>query len=186
MSPTASPGDPRTDEALVAAANSGDPAAFDALYLRYRDWVFRLAWRMTGDQDVAGDVLQDTFLYFLRRFPGFRLRARLTTFLYPVVKNTVLLRLRREERCLYDESLLHALAARAPASPDRARADLTEALACLDADALETLLLRFVDGLSMDEIAEALAVPAGTVKSRLHNALAKLREDKNTRQYFGV
>ncbi len=49
----------------VAAANRGDPAAFEALYFRYRDWGARLAYRFTGDRDEALDVLQDAFAYLL-------------------------------------------------------------------------------------------------------------------------
>ena len=79
--------DARTDLELVAAVNRGDAAAFEALYIRYRDWVVSLAHRFTGDPDLALDVLQETFLYFLKRFPGFHLTAQLKTFLYPAVRN---------------------------------------------------------------------------------------------------
>ena len=82
-----SPTDPRTDQSLVADLNDGDPSAFDALYYRYRDWVYRLACRLTGNSEDALDVLQETFGYLFGKFPGFVLTARLTTFLYPAVKN---------------------------------------------------------------------------------------------------
>ncbi|HEY2329127.1 MAG TPA: sigma factor, partial [Verrucomicrobiae bacterium] len=77
----------RTDLELIAAINGGDTSAFEVLYLRYRDWVTGLAHRFTEDNDLALDVLQETFLYFLKKFPGFVLTAQLKTFLYPVVKN---------------------------------------------------------------------------------------------------
>src|SRR5689334_24418714 len=79
--------DASTDQQLIAAINAGDSAAFEVLYRRYRDWVVNLAVRFTGDEDLALDVLQETFLYLLRKFPGFRLTAHLKTFLYPAVKN---------------------------------------------------------------------------------------------------
>src|ERR1044071_7858312 len=79
--------DTRTDQELIAATNAGDAAAFDALYLRHRDWVVQLAHRLTGDADLALDVLQESFLYFLKKFPGFVLTANLKTFLYPAVRN---------------------------------------------------------------------------------------------------
>src|SRR6476646_11839664 len=69
-----------TDQQLIAAINTGDAAAFETLYLRYRDWVVSLAHRFTGDSDTALDVMQETFLYFLTNFPGFRLTANLKTF----------------------------------------------------------------------------------------------------------
>src|SRR5580765_7751712 len=79
--------DPRTDQQLIAAINDGDAAAFEILYYRYRDWVVNLAYRFTGSEDLALDVMQETFLYLLRKFPGFRLTANLKTFLYPAIKN---------------------------------------------------------------------------------------------------
>ena len=63
--------DPRSDESLIEAMNNGDTRAFEVLYHRYRDWVYRLACRFTGDDEEALDVLQETFVYFLRKFPGF-------------------------------------------------------------------------------------------------------------------
>ena len=77
----------RSDVELVAAINSGDAAAFEVLYFRHRDWVAGLAFRFTADNDASLDVLQETFLYLLRKFPGFRLTANLKTFLYPAVRH---------------------------------------------------------------------------------------------------
>src|SRR5688572_3231403 len=90
--------DGRSDEALIDAVNHGDTAAFEALYYRYRDWVAHMAYRFTGDRDLALDVLQETFLYFSRKFPGFRLTAKLTTFLYPAVRNYSIAARRKKER----------------------------------------------------------------------------------------
>jgi DNA-directed RNA polymerase specialized sigma24 family protein len=67
--PAAEPLDSRSDIELVAAVNRGDENAFEALYLRHRDWVVALAHRFTGDSELALDVLQETFLYFLKKFP---------------------------------------------------------------------------------------------------------------------
>src|SRR5207253_4516862 len=77
----------RTDQDLIAAINRGDPEAFEELYFRYRDWVTRLAFRFTRNEDLALDVLQELFIYFLKKFPGFELRCELKTFLYPAVRN---------------------------------------------------------------------------------------------------
>jgi RNA polymerase sigma-70 factor, ECF subfamily len=77
----------RSDAALIDAINGGDAEAFAALYHRHRDWVASLACHFTGDPDMALDVLQETFLYLLRKFPGFRLTSQLKTFLYPAVRN---------------------------------------------------------------------------------------------------
>jgi RNA polymerase sigma-70 factor (ECF subfamily) len=175
--------DPRTDQELVGAINSGDANAFDSLYFRYRDWVVRLAARFTGHGDDALDVLQETFAYVFRKFPGFRLTASMTTFLYPVVKNLSLAAKRKRTRLVLGDAALGTAAA-APLPPVDARAELAAALASLPETHREVLLMRFVDGLSLLEIAAALAIPEGTVKSRLHNALATLRTDERARRHF--
>ena len=177
--------DTRTDLQLVAAVNAGDDHAFEALYFRYRDWVTSLAYRFTGDNDLSLDVLQETFLYFLKKFPGFVLTSQLKTFLYPAVKNLSIAARRRAERHQSTEIEL-AILENAPAA-EGARAginDLAVVLSNLPAEKCEVLLLRFVDGLSLNEVADALEIPLGTVKSRLHNALAALREDPRTKNYF--
>ena len=84
--------DPRSDGQLIDAINrgahgGGARAAFEVLYRRHRDWVVSLAYRFTGNRDDALDVMQETFIYLLGKFPGLALTAKLTTFLYPVVKH---------------------------------------------------------------------------------------------------
>jgi RNA polymerase sigma-70 factor (ECF subfamily) len=175
----------RSDAELVAAINNGDAAAFEVLYLRHRAWVVGLACRFTGDSDAALDVLQETFLYFLKKFPGFRLTANLKTFLYPAVRNLSIAARRKAARYQATPATLEQLE-QAPAPPPGGTEtdDLRVVLSGLTEDHREVLLLRFVDGLSLAEIAQALAVPLGTVKSRLHNALRTLRHDERTRTFF--
>jgi RNA polymerase sigma-70 factor (ECF subfamily) len=170
--------DPRSDPELVDALNRGDLCAFDSIYSRHRDWVVRLAYRFTRSHDDALDVLQETFAYLARRFPGFRLTASLTTYLYPIVKNLSISILRKRRPTVQiDESSLSAPAVDSPV-------ELAAVLRVLPEQAREVLVMRFVDGLELKEIAQALSVPLGTVKSRLHNALHALRDDVRTRRYF--
>jgi len=178
------PYDTRTDEALVDAANLGDPAAFETLYYRYRDWVVRMAYRFTASHTDSLDVLQETFTYFARKFPGFRLRAKITTFLYPVVKHTAVRLKQKRSRYLSDDALASETAA--PPKPGHAasRQELAAALAALSDKHREVLLMRFADDMSLKEIAKTLRIRLGTVKSRLHNALKTLRNDERTRKYF--
>ena len=177
--------DARTDLQLIAEINGGDDHAFEALYLRYRDWVVALAYRFTGDNDLALDVLQETFLYFLKKIPGFVLTAQFKTFLYPAVKNLSIAARRKAERHQSTEGELAALENQPAAETAKAGSgDLAIVLASLSAEHREVLLLRFVDGLSLNEIAEAMDIPPGTVKSRLHNALASLRGDPRTKTFF--
>ena len=172
-----------SDAQLIAAANCGDADAFASLYQRHRDWVVRLARRFTGNNDDALDALQDTFTYFFRKFPGFHLTASLTTFLYPVVKNTSLaIRKKRGRFAGSGEDLDQVVATESPSFD--ARSELAIMIATLTDSHREVVLMRFVDEMSLDEIAAALAIPLGTVKSRLHHSLATLRDDPRTRRYF--
>lgn len=172
--------DPRSDEQLVDAANCGEAAALEALYLRYRAWVMARAARICGAEDAA-DVLQDAFIYVFGKFPGFELRARFTTFLYPVVRNLALARLRRRGRVLpLDEADMAAEHAESVPLLD-AEAGMRDIVDRLPPAQQEAVLLRFVDGLTQAEIAQALGVPVGTVKSRLHHAIANLRRSLSGR-----
>lgn len=175
-----------TDHELVAELNAGKLAAFDLLYERHRDWVAGLAFRFTRDRDAALDVLQETFLYFARKFPGFTLTCQLRSFLYPVVRNIAFSAGRKTARFTSADAMLEAGALTEPTAPEPVAApeDLTAVLAGLSADHREVLVLRFVDGFELREIADALELPVGTVKSRLHHALAQLRNSPRTRRFF--
>ena len=172
----------RSDEELVALANKGDVEAFEELYYRYRDWVYQLAWRFTRDHQDSLDVLQETFSYLLRKFPGLELTASMTTFLYPVVRHTAFALRRKSWRSVGGDEALEEIPA--PTPDETSRADLAAVLARIGDGQREVLLMRFVDDMSLKEIAAALQIPLGTVKSRLYNALQALREDGRTREYF--
>ncbi len=174
-----------SDRELIELANGGDPEAFEALYYRYRDWVYRLAWRFTGDQEDALDVLQETFAYLLGKFPGFELTASMTTFLYPAVRHLSAAIRAKRRRFTSDDEVLGELAAPGPQEQThRHHSDLAAALSVLPDEQREVLLMRFVDDMSLQEVAAALNIPVGTVKSRLHRALRMLRDDRRTRDYF--
>ena len=174
--------DSRSDHELIAAANAGDAGAFEALYSRYREWVANLAHRFIGDHSLALDVVQETFLYFLQKFPGFVLTCQLKTFLYPAVRNLSIAVRRKAQRAQGDAPLPETL--EALPSTVGSLDEVEGALNGLTAGHREVLLLRFVDGLTMAEIAEALQIPVGTVKSRIHTALASLRADERTKKFF--
>ncbi len=192
--------DPRSDGELVDAINSGDDGAFEALYFRYRDWVHSVATRFTHDHDLALDVLQETFAYVLRKCPSLKLTAEMKTFLYPVIKHTAIALRTKSLRFTSDDEALADLAASPdpPLDPpadsrsdpqggprdESPRAELASALRLLPAEQRETLLMRFVDDMTLKEIADALNIPLGTVKSRLHHALKTVRENENTQRYF--
>lgn len=182
--------DPRTDRELVEAINAGfgTPAAaeaFETLYRRHRDWVVAVAHRVGGDRELALDVMQETFLYLLRKFPGLELTADLRGLLYPAIRHLAIAQRQKARRMRSDDqAAAQAPAAEAPLPGDDPRAALAAALASLNEGQREVLILRFVDGLSLQDVAAALGLPLGTVKSRLHHALAALRADPGTKDFF--
>ncbi len=173
-----------SDQELIELVNEGAPDAFEVLYRRYRDWVYHLAWRFTGNQQDALDVLQETFTYLLGKFPGFELTASMTTFLYPVVKHLSLTLRSKNRRFTSDEEILSEITAPVSKDTQSSRSELAAVLTVLPDEQREVLLMRFVDDMTLQEIATALNIPIGTVKSRLHHALQKLRHDRRTRDYF--
>lgn len=164
--------------------NRGDASAFNTLYARHRDWVVRLARRFSRNDADALDVLQETFSYLLRKFPGFRLTSSLRTFLFPAVKHLALTARRRAGRNTSNDLALQSVPDRTTNDSSIASSDLLAVLGALPESHRDVLLMRFVDGLSLAEIAKVSAIPLGTVKSRLHNGLNMLRENPKTKAYF--
>lgn len=183
--------DELSDKALVEACNHGAAAealeAFSSLYRRHRDYVLRVALRYTDDRELAADALQEVFAYLLRQFPppgpGLTLTARLTSYLYPIAKNSTITLLRKTRRAqgvgIEPDELPGA--ATAGENDD----DIGRLLAVLPPARREILRLRFVDGMALDEIAEVLEIPLGTVKSRLHLAIKTLRQEPAATKFFG-
>jgi RNA polymerase sigma-70 factor (ECF subfamily) len=173
----------KSDQELIELANRGDPDAFEALYRRHRDWVYQLAWRFTGNRTDALDVLQETFIYLLGKFPGFELTSSMTTFLYPVVRHVSSTIRSRTSRFTSEEQILDEMVA-SKYEKSEYRSELAAVLIALPVEQREVLLMRFVDDMSLQEIAAAFDIPVGTVKSRIHNALQTLRSDRRTIDYF--
>ena len=164
-----------SDQQLVAAVNAGDKEAFAPLYYRHRDWVLRLAYRFTGNHADSLDVLQDTFAYLAGKFPDFQLTAAMTTFLYPAVRNLSIAANKRRLRSTGGDEALAFIESHDVGDHSANANDVVPLLAGLSADHREILLMRFVDDLTQPEIACALNIPLGTVKSRLHLAIAALK-----------
>jgi RNA polymerase sigma-70 factor (ECF subfamily) len=173
-----------SDRELVKLANRGDSEAFEKLYYRYRDWVYKLAWRFTGNSADALDVLQETFTYLLGKFPGFELTSSMTTFLYPAVRHISITISSNRSRIRTEEDMLDEPEVVTSQETEIFRSELAVVLAILPDEQREILLMRFVDDMSLQEIAAALNIPLGTVKSRLHNSLQTLRNDRRTKDYF--
>lgn len=164
------------DELLVLRCREGDPAALDALLVRWQEPLWRHAWRLTGTEDAAWDVLQEACIAIARDIGKLEAESVFGVWAYRIVghKSRDWLRQhirRREREHRYAEQT----------QPDEADAPLPATAAVREAlgelaEADRTLLtLRFEDGFSIDELAQMLGVPAGTVKSRLHSAKQRLR-----------
>ena len=169
---------PETSEAdLIEAARQGDGDAFAELFHRHKGYVLRLASRFGVEGDETWDLLQDAFVVFFKKLPSFERRAKLSTYLYPTVKFLALKRKSRffrRHRTGADEALVR-MPAKESLSASLRR--VAETVSALPEGQREVVLLRFVDGFSLNEIAVALAIPQGTVKSRLHNAILLLRKN---------
>lgn len=164
------------DQSLIARANIGDEDAMKALYDRHKEFCVNLAVKYLDDREEALDVLQETFKYFFSKFPGFTLTCQLRTFLFPVVRNLCLSRLRKK-RPNVDSKVLDFQEAKELRDPETDRARIVDMVATLGDEHREVILLRFAGQMTLEEIAESLSIPKGTVKSRLHNALRKLRDN---------
>ncbi len=165
------------DEAeLVEGCQRGDRAAQHQLYERYGERIYRLTLRLTGNAQDAFDLTQETFVRAFQRIAAFDGRAGVGTWLYRIATNEALQLFRRrrtEQRHLQAFAEQKAAAADPTSAPSRLEID--DALARLSESHRAILILRYQEGLSYDEIAEALDVAPGTVASRMNRARAQLR-----------
>jgi RNA polymerase sigma-70 factor (ECF subfamily) len=166
-----------TDRDLVSRANRGDREAMEALYFRYRDYVHTLAVSFCRNEADALDVMQETFFYLFRKFPGFELTAQMKTFLYPAVKNLSFARLKKGRRSVpLDKAREEAANGAAAATDGEPLEEFSQVLFRLSEEQRSVAVLRFVEDMELAQIAETLEIPLGTVKSRLHHAIQRLRK----------
>jgi RNA polymerase sigma-70 factor (ECF subfamily) len=166
------------DAAWVTRANAGDGDALESLYAAHRDWVVGVARRIVGDDQDALDVLQEVFIYLFSKFPGFTLTASMRSFLYPVIKHKCISVIRKRKKTVDLDAYRRGTSAAVPwtgTAPGGAGTDFERITSMLPDGQREVVLLRFGLDFRLDEIAAALDIPVGTVKSRLHNALKTLR-----------
>jgi RNA polymerase sigma-70 factor (ECF subfamily) len=167
--------------ALVERCRGGDRDAFRQLVERHSERVYRTAYALTGNAEDAGDVTQETWLKAWRGLRRFRGDSAVGTWLTRLALNAARDHLRRRQT---RAALQHALRGLRRLGTDRAatggaieeRDALARAIAHLPFAARQVVALRYGPELSVAEIAAALGCPEGTVKSRLHAALARLRE----------
>jgi RNA polymerase sigma-70 factor (ECF subfamily) len=161
-------------DAQVKAAQAGDRRATERLLAEHYDRVWRVCRRLTGNDADAADATQEAMIAIVRGLPRFDGRSTFSTWIYRVATNAALDELRRRgRRALPTDSLPDAVvAARDSAVVDRLSVD--EALAELPEEFRAAVVLRDLADLDYAEIAEALQIPAGTVRSRIARGRAQL------------
>jgi len=164
---------------LIARALAGDPDAERQIYDAHVDRVYRLAYRMVGDADLAADCTQDTFIRVFSRLGTFRGEAALSTWITSIAISVVYNNLRKLRRHRSRETDIEA-AEPVAAVHRRADVDLKDRLAgAVDAlpDGYRTVfVMHDIEGYTHQEIGTALGIREGTSKAQLSRARAKLRE----------
>jgi RNA polymerase sigma-70 factor (ECF subfamily) len=185
----------REDEELVARLRAGEEQAYEILLSRFQQPVYNLAFRLLNDSGDASDVVQEVFLKVFRNVSRFRRQSSLRTWIYRITVNEAhnqrrwFFRHRSREVGIEDERD----AARNRAVPDSARSPFDHAFDCerhvLIENALarinplfrEVVVLRDVEDLSYEQIADVLEISLGTVKSRIMRGREALREELTAR-----
>jgi RNA polymerase sigma-70 factor (ECF subfamily) len=181
------------ERSLLRRLRDRDERAFRELVNEHRDRVFNITYRMLGNRAEAEDVAQEVFIAVFKTIDQFREESKFSTWLYRVTvnhcKNRIKYLARRHDRDKdeLDETsqqtngAVTGLPVRA-AQPDKALESvqmeklLQEAIAALDPEQRQVVILRDVEDLSIEEICEITDLPDGTVKSRLHRARLVLRK----------
>ena len=171
------------DENVIEACQQGDREAFELLFETYKDKVFSIAvYSSGGDRAVADDVTQQIFLKLFTAIRQFRGESEFTTWLYRLVVNACLDERRRSKRWLpWGEGVaMTSTGDRKPQEKQFARLEITEAVQAAIAELKPKfrlpILLKYIEGLSYEEIATVMGCSKGTVASRLnrgHSQLAK-------------
>lgn len=174
----------QTDAELLAAHVAGDPNAFGELVARHRDRLWAVALRTTGDPEEAQDAVQDALISAFRRADSFRGEAQVTTWLHRIVVNACLDRMRRRQVRptvpLPEEDGEPSGNRAALADPNdhldarETAIEIQRALAELPADQRAAIVLVDIEGYPVEQAAEILDCPVGTVKSRCFRGRAKL------------
>ena len=186
---------PPDDHTLVQRARSGDERAFRLLVERYQKKVYAVALGMVKDREEAMDVVQEAFVKVHRSLDTFKADATFYTWLYRITVNVCIDVIRRrgvmrtdsvefDERIGHDlaEANLGAISSQLGSNPEKSVLQrelgekIQEALEQIPEKHRAILLLRELDGLSYEELAQVLEIPKGTVMSRLFHARAKVQK----------
>ena len=167
-------------EELLAALRGGDAEAIQQLVDAHGDKLLRSAFLLCGNEEDARDLVQDTFVQAIGSVHRFQGRSAIYTWLHSILLNLVRHHRRDGARIVYNSELAHSDTATvddAPMPMDETAAaeQLAEAVNALSQAHREVVVLRYYEELKIHEIATRLGVSTGTVKSRLHYAVAELQ-----------
>ena len=169
-----------SEAALIERCRQGDEHAFRELVDRYKDLVFGVLGRSGADRSRVEDLAQEVFLRIHRGLPYFRGEAQLGTWIFRIVLN-LLSHERDTRRAAREVPLDDRVPAREPRASDRAATDLElrdrleKALARLSPQYRVLIAGHYLQDVKYEELAEALDIPVGTVKTHLHRAKKQLR-----------
>jgi len=172
--------EPQSD--VLEASRRGDQEALRLLFETHKDRVYSLALRFTGDGTAAWDLTQEVFIKVFSKLGEFRNQAKFETWLYRIVLNACIDQQRRNKRFIPLEKpgVYNTMSESQPQEKSYIRRQVTEAVqaavARLSPKVKAPILLRYVEGLSYEEIAEVLGCRAGTVAARLNRG-HKIREN---------
>lgn len=188
------------DTVLSSKNQQGECETFDQIVARYKEGIYNYIWRMVSNRDDVEDLTQEVFVRAFGSFKSFRRDSNPKTWLYRIATNLCIDRYRRKEletrlvRSLEQNHLGEDDETTPTDIPDtrfdpaqayersELQAEVQRALSLLPDKLRSTILLYDIEGMSYEEIAEALGCPIGTVKSRLFNARMQLR--KLLKPYF--
>lgn len=178
------------EQTLIQQCQKGDTGAFRLLVERYENRIYALACSIIGDRETAREAAQDTFVRAYRALPKFEGKSSFYTWLYRIATNVCLNVVQRENRRL-DNVSLDALQETYDIAPDRffgaetpesdieridLRNKIQRVLNRLSPDHRAVVVLKDIEDMSQEEIAETLGISIGTVKSRLFRAREHLRD----------
>jgi RNA polymerase sigma-70 factor, ECF subfamily len=177
----------RSDEELMQEFQKGNETAFISLYERYKLAIYRFLYRKVNHQGRAEDLTQEVFVALIEHCREWRQESSFKTYLYRIAFNRAISELRRAEHKVMiagdDEANAHRTArvASNTISPAAAveqqemQVHVQRALAQLEPEQRDPIILREYEGLSYEEIAEILGVPIGTIKSRIFRGKVELK-----------
>jgi RNA polymerase sigma-70 factor, ECF subfamily len=182
-----------TDALLVERVQRGDVRAFEMLVVKYQRRVERLIGRMVRDVDVVADIAQETFIRAYRAMPQFRGDSAFYTWLYriavntakkalmdrkrdPVVTESALFSVNDEETSRAESELSDGETPEGVLASKQIAQTVNAAIQALSEDLRQAIVLREIEGLSYEEIAEVMNCPIGTVRSRIFRARESIAE----------